>query len=126
MKNTATFTAKTSKETFPVIVDNKKMTMEIKGVTVKAKTPHGQDGKFGIRINMQELSKALDYVPCMDKEVIIQLDVNSAKEYYEAFKEKRNYSGQTVNSGLGFAMKDTKHNWNLCEKLGYDAIEYVK
>src|SRR5690606_21539375 len=28
-----------------------------------------------------------------------------------------------VDSGLGFAMSDTKSNWELCAKDGYDAIE---
>lgn len=34
--------------------------------------------------------------------------------------------GQHVNSGLGFYMKNTKSNWDLCNKYGYDAIEKVE
>ena len=41
----------------------------------------------------------------------------------EKNQQIRYYDGKTVNSGCGFFMKDTKKNWNLVDKYGYDAIE---
>ena len=41
----------------------------------------------------------------------------------ELKKQVRNFDGKSVDSGCGFIMKDTKTNWDLVDKYGYDAIE---
>lgn len=41
-------------------------------------------------------------------------------------KPVRNCDGSIVDSGVGFKMKDTKENWAIVDKYGYDAIEKVK
>jgi hypothetical protein len=43
----------------------------------------------------------------------------------EKEKQIRNYNNKTIDSGYGFYMKDTKKNWNLVDKFGYDAIEMI-
>lgn len=51
----------------------------------------------------------------------------------EALKEALNFCAKVVvksenhsnrvDSGLGFYMENTRRNWDLCSKYGYDAIE---
>jgi len=47
------------------------------------------------------------------------------KDEDEKEKQVRNFDNKTIDSGYGFHMKDTKKNWNLVDKFGYDAIEMI-
>ncbi len=46
-------------------------------------------------------------------------------EFGEYVEEGNNTTDNTVDSGVGFYMQNTKTNWNLVMKYGHDAIEKV-
>lgn len=77
-----------------------------------------QDGKVAIKVNLNQLSKCISYVPNIDKSVMLQLPSFSTLEAMYSNFSITTYSNENVESGFGFEIKDTKYNWDKVNKYG--------
>jgi len=129
-------TAKSSLGTFPVTAEVTKTQMGVKldlYIEIKGKKYKGfasrKPGEENVLMITQEIANALNIT--FKRGMAMRCNLKAARAEYKAqvkaLKEAQNakFDGSTVNSGYGFSMKNTKRNWSIVNRMGYDAIEHV-